>query len=316
MKTTSLNPHLREFVEESNGLSGIFLQDSKYKPRHEAGYTWDDDEFVHHYDVLCWVVSHARSRVVPTATEINHRLMSELMDDESYKNAGKLRRKDFASNRIIVPASDVSNVYKKWEAASQRFAFLNYNRYDSRTGRIDYQGCPHCQAIWLHKVFMYIRPFEDGNARTARLIWAAHQIVGGDWPIEISAGRDLPMCVALADEYDEVLTLFTKKASLIRVSNDLDLMFTGDLPTDRICCGADHDLNLRDKYNDPLGSMSSKETVVVNGRTLLLPGDDIELDECVLSIDECVTSICDEKNNEIVNDKTECQNCSPRCEKC
>ena len=238
-----LDPHLKEFVEQSNGLSGIFLNDSKYKPKTIAGYTWDDDRFSHHYEILCWVISLAKSGIMPTAHEINKRLMERFMDDETYRYAGKLRRKDIASNRIIIPAAYVPELYGEWEAASQRFASNNVHN------KLQYVGCPHCQSAWMHKVFMYIRPFEDGNARTARMIWAAHMVLSGMYPVEVVCGKDLPMSIHCADAYDESLIEFTETASMSEILKQLNSCCQN---REEQCCEIDHSVSLIDIYDPTL----------------------------------------------------------------
>ena len=281
--TMTRNPHLMEFVEESNGLSGIFLDDSKYKPRNTVGYSWNDDEFTHHYDVLSWVISLAKQKISPTAIEVNTRLMEKFM--KNYRDAGKLRRINIQSNRILIPVSEVANLYILWEAASQRYAYLSHSRYDSKTGRVAYQGCPYCQSIWLHRVFMYIRPFEDGNARTARMLWVAHQIIGGTYPVSLYS-KELPMCVVCAEEYDEKLIEFTRYASIVEITKNLNEIFHKDIEASVACFDTSHshDLNVRDLYNDPTQlecghNKYDRQILILDDATLLLPATDIECSE-------------------------------------
>lgn len=223
------NPHLMAFVEHSNALSGIYLNDSKLKPKYEIGLSWSDVEFVHHYDVLEWAVSLVRDNQMPDALEVNTKLM-EVLGEERY--AGRIRHVDIVSRRIVVPAIDVKSLFDKWEVASQRFAEMNQFHYSSETGKTVYQGCPVCQACWLHKVFMYIRPFHDGNARTARILLAAHQIAMGKWPLEIVCNYDLPVCYYCRDEYEEALAQFSRNVSLTSISELLDKAFTTEFSFD------------------------------------------------------------------------------------
>lgn len=221
----TMDPHIREFVENSNALSGIFLNDSVYKPRNVVGNTWDDEEFIHHYDVLCWVIASARQGIVPTAIEVNKMLMERFLDAERVKSAGRLRRStEHHYDRITVPPSEVYEMYKRWEAASQRYQYLNTN-----FAKTEYIGCSYCQSIWMHKAFMYVRPFEDGNGRTGRLMFAAHRIVSGNYTLLPIAGKELPLVASMKEEYENVLIEFTRHASLIKVEHCLDNMFRGKI---------------------------------------------------------------------------------------
>jgi hypothetical protein len=215
--TMKYDIHLKEFVEESNGLTGIFLDDSKYKIPNTVGLTWDDDEFHHHYKILEWALERTNP-TIPSPIEVNQLLMERFMDDLTCKNAGKLRRRDFASNRVIAPAIEVVGLYDRWQAASLRFAA---SLIDGR----HHLGCPVCQAVWMHKVFMYIRPFEDGNGRTARIIWACHQKLMGFEPIQVLCGHDLPMCISCRKDYDQSLIQFTRQVSIVEITEELDNIF-------------------------------------------------------------------------------------------
>lgn len=221
----TMDPHLRDFVENSNALSGIYLNDSAFKPRNVAGLTWDDEEFIHHYDVLCWVVNSARSGIVPTAVEVNKMLLERFVDTEHLKTVGRVRRSNgHHYDRITVPPAEVYEMYKRWEAASQRFQYIN-----THFNKEDYVGCSYCQSIWMHKAFMYIRPFEDGNGRTGRLMFAAHRVVSGNGLLLPLAGKELPLVASMKNDYENVLIDFTRHASLIKVEHCLDELFRGKI---------------------------------------------------------------------------------------
>lgn len=149
---------LYRHVHESNGIEGY-----RVMPRSPL--------FAGHLEAALCAAN--KNRAHPNAL---HRLLFRQSPFER-RHAGRNRRCDVAVGRSLMPPwRSVPSLMRKWEAAVGAFDHSWPN--------------PGDYAWFFHVWFLCIHPYEDGNGRTARLVWNQLRLRRGlSWHIECAANK-------------------------------------------------------------------------------------------------------------------------------